>query len=192
VDVILRKDLGPGHSHQQRLAIARRLAERVLARHGGAVVAIVVFGSTAVGADGPYSDLDVTVVTHEDLGTHSKCYPCEGLQINLDYQTAEESFDEAREPHEGGCWLTCVPLYDPGGLTRELASACRAVGQHACREAFLRIVRDDLSTAVGKARNAVASKDRPSLIGALCAFSRAACRALCILKPIARRPATPG
>jgi hypothetical protein len=181
MDVAVRKDVGPGHSHEHRLAVARRLAARVLDRHGEAVVAIALVGSAATGADGPYSDLDVTVMTREDVGDQSKCYPLEGLQINLDYQTVEESFAEAREPHGGGCWLACVPLYDPAGLTRELASAHRAVGPEACREAFLRLVRDDLSTLVGKARNAALAGDRASFLAALCAFGRAACRALCVL-----------
>jgi kanamycin nucleotidyltransferase len=186
MDVALRKDLSGGHSHQHRLAIARQLAGRIVARHGEVVVAIVVFGSTAIGADGPYSDLDVTVVTRVDLGDQSKCYPCEGLQINLDYQTVEESFDEAREPHGGGCWLTCISLYDPTALTRELASAYRAIGREAHQDAFLRVVRDDLSTSVGKARNAALAGDRSSFIAALCAFSQAACRGLCMLN--ANRP----
>jgi hypothetical protein len=176
-----RKDLDAGHSHQERLAVARQLAGRILARHGEAVVAIVIVGSTAVGADGPYSDLDVTAVTREDLGDQSKSYPCEGLQINLDYQTVDESFEEAREPHGGGCWLACIPLYDPTGLARELASAYRAINPGACWAAFLQVVRDDLATAIGKARNAVLAGDRASFVAALCSFSQAACRGLCML-----------
>ena len=87
----------------------------------------------------------------------------------------------SREPHGGGCWLTCIPLYDPTGLTRELASAYRAIGPEACQEAFLRVVRSDLSTSIGKARNAALAGDRACLIHALCAFGEAACRGLCML-----------
>ena len=181
MNVSLRQDLITRHSHQQRLAVAHGLADAIRARHGDSVVAIVVVGSTAVGSDGPFSDLDVTAVTREDLGNHSKCYPCEGLQINLDYQTVQESFDEAREPHGGGCWLSCIPLYDPSGLTRELASAYKTIGPEACRAAFVRVIRDDLSSALGKARNAALASDRASFVAALCAFSQAACRALCML-----------
>jgi hypothetical protein len=188
MNVIVRKGLSAGHSHQHRLAVARQLAGRVLARHGEAVVAIVLCGSTAVGADGPYSDLDVTVVTREDIGGQSKCYPFEGLQINLDYQTVEESFEEAREPHGGGCWLACTPLYDPAGRTRELASAYRAIGPEACREAFLRVVRGELSTSIGKVRNAALAGDRASFLAAVCAFGEAACRGLCMLN--GNRPVT--
>jgi hypothetical protein len=181
MDVALRKGLDAGHSHQRRLAIAHQLTEQILARHGDRVAAIVLFGFTAVGGDGPYSDLDMAVVTHEDLGAHSKCYPCRGLQINLDYQTVEESFEEAREPHTGGCWPTCIPLYDPAGLTRQFAAAYQALGPRECQEAFLRVIRDDLSVVIGKIRNSVVAADRASFLHALCAFSQAACRGLCMV-----------
>lgn len=181
MEAILRKDIHAGHSHQQRLMIANQLAGRILSRHGEAVAAIVVFGSTAADADGPYSDLDITVVTHADLGSQSKCYPYQFLQINLDYQTVQESFDEAREPHGGGCWLTCIPLFDPEELTRQLAATYLAISHRSCEEAFARLVRDDLSTAIGKMRNAVVANDRPSFVAAACAFSEATCRSLCVL-----------
>jgi predicted nucleotidyltransferase len=35
-------------------------------------VTIVIFGSTAIGADEPYSDLDVTVVTPKNLENRSQ------------------------------------------------------------------------------------------------------------------------
>jgi hypothetical protein len=51
----------------------------------------------------------------------------------------------------------------------------------ACRAAFVRVVRNVLSSALGKARNAAIESDRGSFVAALCAFSQAACRALCMI-----------
>ena len=82
LDIALRIDPSCRHPHQQRLAIAYRLAERILARHGDAVAAIVVVGSTAIGAVGPFSDIDVRAVTHIISGT----VPCTGQVM---YNSAE-------------------------------------------------------------------------------------------------------
>jgi predicted nucleotidyltransferase len=113
MQVNLRDSVPVGHSHEQRMELARQLASLILEEHDAAVAAIVIFGTTAIGLDGPYSDLDVTVVTQSDLGHHSQCYLYDRLQINLDYQNIEESLAEASEPHMRGCWITYLPLYDP-------------------------------------------------------------------------------
>lgn len=170
-----------GHSHQQRLDAARQLVALILEEHGDTVAAIVVFGTTAIGLDGPYSDLDMTVVTRRDIGGHSKCYPCNGLQINLDYQTVEESFEEAREPHAGGCWVTCLPLYDPTGIVARFRKAFEGITISECDQAFMAAMRDGLATSIGKIRNAVVSQDRAAFLNALQDFSECVCRALCII-----------
>ncbi len=61
MDIRLRDDLPAGVSHEQRIAVARELAARIVARHGPAVAAIAIYGTTSINADGPYSDLDMTI-----------------------------------------------------------------------------------------------------------------------------------
>ena len=181
MNTALRESAPAGHSHRQRLEAAGKLAALILERHGDTVVAIVALGTTAIGQDGPYSDLDMTVVTRRDIGGHSKCYPCDGLQINLDYQTVEESFEEAREPHMGGCWANCLPLHDPTGLAARLREAFEGVSAGECDRAFAAAMGDGPATYIGKVRNAVVSQDRAALLSALQGFGECVCRALCII-----------
>ncbi|MBV9850293.1 MAG: hypothetical protein JO250_11510 [Armatimonadetes bacterium] len=181
MNVTLRDSVPVGHAHQQRLEVARQLVSLILDRHGGTVAAIVIFGTTAIEQDGPYSDLDMTVVTDIDLGGESKCYPCQGLQINLDYQTVAESLEEAREPHAGGCWLTCLPLYDPRGVVAQFQEAFEGIARDECDRAFVTLLRDDLATGIGKIRNAIVAQDRAALLRSLQHFGEQMCRALCIL-----------
>ena len=181
MNTILRDSVPPGHSHQQRLDVAGQLASLILDKHGDTVVAIVVFGTTAIEQDGPYSDLDMTVVTYDDIGGHSKSYSFNGLQINLDYQTIEESLEEAREPHAGGCWVRCLSLYDPNNMVAQFREVFEDVTRDECGQAFVGIMQDDLATDIGKIRNAIIAQDRAMLIKTLQHFGEQVCRALCII-----------
>lgn len=167
-----------GFSHEQRLDAARSLASLVVERHGDAIAAVVVAGSAAVDLDGPYSDLDMTVVTHAGLSDQTKCYTWRGLTINLDYQTIDESLEEARQPYEGGCWRDVLSLYDSNQTVQRLAEESRRVSIDACREAFATAMGDSLVTYVGKVRNSAISGDRQQLIEAAIKFGEDCCVAL--------------
>ena len=49
-------------SRERRLALARQIARRLAEVHGPALKAVGVYGSTARGTDGPYSDLEMWCV----------------------------------------------------------------------------------------------------------------------------------
>jgi predicted nucleotidyltransferase len=49
--------------HDERLRLAADLTERLIDRHGAAIVAVGVHGPVARGDDGDESDLDLAVVT---------------------------------------------------------------------------------------------------------------------------------
>ena len=117
----LKPTITNGQTHQDRLDAARRLSALIVEKHSDAIAAVVIAGSTAVNCDGPYSDLDMTVVTYPNISDQTKCYTCNGLTINLDYQTMEESIEEANEPYVGGCWRDVLSIYDPHDVVAQLA-----------------------------------------------------------------------
>jgi kanamycin nucleotidyltransferase len=58
-------------THTDRMALAERIARRLFELHGQAVLAIGVYGSTARGQDGPYSDLEMMAIVRDGEGhTH--------------------------------------------------------------------------------------------------------------------------
>ena len=99
----LRAGIERGYSHDERLQVARRITEMCLRAHGGKIAAVGIAGSTAVHRDRPYSDLDMTILTNEDLGSNTKCYCLNGMSVVLDYQSISESIaSEASVPGSGG------------------------------------------------------------------------------------------
>lgn len=181
MDIRLRENLPAGVSHEQRLAVAQELATRVVTRHSSAVAAIAIRGSTAVGADGPYSNLDVIVVTYPDMSQESKCYSHAGMAIRLDYRTVEEAMGEARDPSAGGAWMTAQVLYDPQGVVEDLRRTWRGLSRNDCRRRFVRYMCEHLVTSIGKMRNAAIAGDRARFVHAACEFAHDVCRALCAL-----------
>src|SRR4051795_6407445 len=50
-------------THEERLQIAREVADRILEKYGDQVTAIAVYGSVSKGEDAAYSDIDMWVAT---------------------------------------------------------------------------------------------------------------------------------
>ncbi len=151
-----------------------------LARHGPAILAVGIYGTTAIGLDGPYSDLDMTFITRIDISHESVANTQDGLLVNLDYQTWDESVAEAKDPELAGTWADFLVLHDPDGLFPALRAIAGALPDEEYAKAFARKVADDVATALGKIRNAVVAADRASFLSACQVYSEAVCRAICL------------
>ncbi len=180
LNVRLNDAAGPGVSHEQRLAAAHQITADALARHGPAILAVGIYGTTAIGLDGPHSDLDMTFITRIDISHESVVNTQDGLLVNLDYQTWDESVAEARNPELAGTWADFLVLYDPEGLFPALRAIAGALSDEEYAKAFARKVADDAATAMRKIRNAVVAADRAHFISACQSYSEAICRAICL------------
>ncbi len=180
LNVRLGAAAGPGRSHEQRLASARQIIADLFLQHGPAILAVGIYGTTAIGLDGPFSDLDMTFITRTDISHESAVITRNGLLVNLDYQTWNESVAEANDPELAGTWADFLALHDPDGLFPALAAIAEALPDEEYAKAFARKLTDDVPAALGKIRNAVAAADRASFLSASQSFSEAICRAICL------------
>ena len=178
LDVRLGFGAGPGCSHEERVAAAHRCMAEAMAKDGADILAVGIYGTTAIGCDGPYSDLDMTFITRTDLGQESAVTTRDGLLLNLDYQTWDESVEEARDPELAGTWADFLVLYDPDGLLPALRAMAEALTDDDYAQAFARKIADDVAANLGKIRNAVVVADRASFAWACQAYSEAVCRAI--------------
>ena len=67
----------------------------------------------------------MTIVTRVDLDRETRCYVYDGLTIELDYQTIDDSIGEVEIPGEGGCWESLLALHDPEGVVADLREKYR-------------------------------------------------------------------
>jgi kanamycin nucleotidyltransferase len=180
--VTLRDGVGAGFLHDTRMKLAATIVDSVKRKHGKKIAAIGIYGTTAVSCDLPYSDLDMTIVTYEDIDSETKCYSFCGMPIQLDYQTVQDSMEtESSVPGEGGCWDSFLVLYDPDGVVGKLRERYHALTDADYAMEFRRRMADHILTYVGKARNAVLGGDRSHLVGSAYQLGIEVCRALGIL-----------
>jgi hypothetical protein len=64
--------------------------EAAVIRHGAAILGVGIDGTTAIGLDGPYSDLDMTVITRINIGQESAVTTGDGFLVNLDYMPQQK------------------------------------------------------------------------------------------------------
>ncbi len=167
-------------SDADRKRVASEIVKRALDEQGDAVLGIVICGSVARGYDGPCSDLDLTVVTEPDLGHLTCAEIVDGLLVQTDYQTLAESEAEAQAPLEAGNWIECVVLCDFGDTIGELKQAASSISDSKCQEAAMKILGDQVPAFIGKARNALKSKDNRTVLHALSDAGNWFCKAICL------------
>ena len=134
------------YTHEQRLEIAHRISNLVLDKYGKDVLAVFVYGSTSKKLDRPYSDLELTVVTHDRVEIPMKSYLFNGLIINIEYLQSSRFLKSAEQFTKDWHWeadqyRNRIVLYDRDQWFSELDAAIKrsetADPNEAIRKAFM-------------------------------------------------------
>jgi kanamycin nucleotidyltransferase len=149
-------------TREARLELARDIAARLREVHGGALKAIGIYGSTARGADGPYSDLEMWCVLRTPVEAYSHEWTAGPWKVEVDVAGAGALLAEAAQV-EGdwarthGSFQDVLPLDDPDGFFAELRHAATSQPAERFRAALASVVVGDLYEEVAKVRNALAA-----------------------------------
>ena len=144
-------------THSERMVLAERISSRLFELHGQAVLAIGVYGSTARGQDGPYSDLEMMAIVRDDeADTHEWTAGPWKAEVNVrrlaDALESAAALDDDW-PLAQGEFAHVLALHDPGGFFPTLRAR---VFEHGAAE-FEALMRDvivgDILELVGKWRN---------------------------------------
>jgi Nucleotidyltransferase domain len=138
--------------HDERLRLAADLTERLLDRHGAAIVAVGVHGSVARGDDGEESDLDLAVVTagpEAAVPDRSLYLPGQGTVVDLGAIDADAYLEEASSigpawPLAADQYVNHLAIHDPGGYFHKLKHVHEAAVEEAGPEAFAAAAGFDL------------------------------------------------
>jgi kanamycin nucleotidyltransferase len=136
--------------HDERLRLAADLTERLLDRHGAAIVAVGVHGSAARGDDGEESDLDLAVVTAgPEAQVPDRSLRHRGIVVGLGAIAADAYLEEAG--HIGPAWplaadqyVNHLAVHDPGGYFHKLTHVHQAAVEEAGPEVFAAAAGYDL------------------------------------------------
>jgi predicted nucleotidyltransferase len=136
--------------HDERLRLAADLTERLLGRHGAAIVAVGVHGSVARGDDGEESDLDLAVVTTgPEAAVADRYLRHRGTVVDLAAIAADAYLEEAGQigpawPLAADQYVNHLAVHDPGGFFHKLKHVHEAAVEEAAPEAFLAAAGFDL------------------------------------------------
>ena len=136
--------------HDERLRLAADLTERLIDRHGAAIVAVGVHGPVARGDDGDESDLDLAVVTTgPEVQVPDRYLRHRGTVVDVGAIGADAYLEEAG--HIGPAWplaadqyVNHLAVHDPGGFFHKLKHVHEAAVEEAGSEVFAAAAGVDL------------------------------------------------
>ncbi len=127
-------------THEERLQIAREVAQKILEKHSDNITAIAIYGSTAKGEDGPHSDLDMWVATREPMDD-GRFFVYRGMPFSINWDTEEGRIRSAGRvnsfwPMEADEFRSYIVLFERGDFFERL------------REATLELKEEDFTQSV--------------------------------------------
>src|SRR5690348_11909306 len=161
-------------NHQQRLALAQDLTQRILARYGGEGLGIAVYGSGARGEDTEYSDLEMKVITTNAVLQRDVEYVhSSGAKVEINYEPEDTYLLNAGTVGDHW-WLTAGQYHNPlviyqrdnedDVFVRAAAAAAALLRDDAPFKALMaQVMVDELYELMGKIRSAWQRRDEENL-----------------------------
>lgn len=142
-----------------RLTLVQDIADRLLALYQQRVLAIGLYGSTARGTDGPYSDIEMFCILDDHTAKHAFEWVYGAGKAEVDVSSEQDILRraasvESRWPLTHGCLCHVQPFYDPTNFFARLCTASTSQPAEAFTEAIRELIVDDIYEAIGKLRNA--------------------------------------
>jgi hypothetical protein len=118
----------PGMGHDERIEVAKRLAQEILRAYGDAVLAVFVTSSTARGLDLQHSDLELTAAVRDGVELENRSYVYRGLLVEIEYLQESAILKNTRRvtrrwPIEAGEYRDRIVLHEREGWLRHLDQA---------------------------------------------------------------------
>lgn len=142
-----------------RMALAHEIVERVLNRPGAQVLAIGLYGSTARGLDGPYSDLEIMCVLDTAGDDYNYEWTVGPWKAEVDFYSPDVLLAQATAvdgdwPLTHGAYQHVLALYDPGDFFSQLRAAVTAPPPERFTATIRGVIVGELYEWIGKLRNA--------------------------------------
>lgn len=158
------------HSHAERLARAEEIAACVQRHYGDQVLALGLYGSTARGTDGPYSDIEIFCVLTGPGQRQSHEWSAGAWKAEVNAFSADVLLKEAGELNENwslthGAFTQVRSFSDPQGFFPRLKETVFAHSAEEFRQAVGSLIVGEIYERIGKIRNACSGKKWSSVPG---------------------------
>ncbi|MDR9856490.1 kanamycin nucleotidyltransferase C-terminal domain-containing protein [Paenibacillus sp. VCA1] len=149
-------------SREEKLQIVDRIKNRLLDLYGDDILAIGIYGSTALGKEGSFSDIELHVVSADGVQIQGHEFIYDKFKIEISPKQKSEIARQAAEVDDSwaikaGVFINILPVYDPGRFFEELSQMPMRVSQEAIRSVMREFMIWEPYETMGKIRNNYAS-----------------------------------
>jgi kanamycin nucleotidyltransferase len=138
--------------------MANEIKNKLLVHYKESILAVGVYGSIGQGTDGPFSDIEMHVITdnHTELKGHEFVY--DRFKIEISTRTKDEIFKKAMKvddmwPIKTGSLIHVLPLYDPYKIFEDIKSLPQKVSDNEFKEVIKEFMIWEPYETMGKIRN---------------------------------------
>jgi kanamycin nucleotidyltransferase len=145
-------------TREEKLEIVNIIKNRLLNRFNDSILAIGVYGSLGKGTDGPYSDIEMHVITdnHTQLEGYEFIY--DKFKIEISIRTKDDIYHKAKKiddmwPIKAGSYIHISPVYDPFHIFKDLKSLPLEITANDIKRVMREFMIWEPYETMGKIRN---------------------------------------
>ncbi|PLR79244.1 KNTase domain-containing protein [Bacillus sp. V3-13] len=151
-------------SREEKIEMISSIKERLLSKYGEDILAIGVYGSIGQEKDGPYSDIEMHVITEDGIDIKGHEFIYGDFKIEIDTIQKNEMFKKAQQvgdswPIKAGSFIHILTVYDPHHLFEEIKQLPFQVSSSAIKETMREFMIWEPYETIGKIRNNYQSKN---------------------------------
>ncbi|MCE7983396.1 MAG: nucleotidyltransferase [Caldilinea sp. CFX5] len=144
--------------HWERVALAERLVQRILAVHGEKVLAIGLYGSLARGTDQPYSDIEMMCAFNTTGEDYAHEWIETGCKVEVNFASADEILQDAATVDAEwaithGVYFDLKPLYGSPAFFTQVSNALHSPSPAMFAAALRELIIGSIYENMGKLRN---------------------------------------
>ncbi|QHJ69969.1 kanamycin nucleotidyltransferase C-terminal domain-containing protein [Planococcus halotolerans] len=145
-------------TRKEKFEMINTLKDRLLAAHGDDILAIGVYGSIALETDGPYSDIEMHVITKDGSKVETLEFVYDKFKIELTTNDKSTFLKEAEEVDDSwaikaGAFIHVLPIHDPTELFEQVKNLPLEISDDARRHIMKEFMIWEPYETVGKIRN---------------------------------------
>lgn len=149
-------------TREEKSAFVNRVQNRLLELYGDAIAAIGLYGSVGRGTDGPYSDIEIVVVTRDEAALPGHEFILLPFKLEIDSYTMAEYRKKAGACDDywairAGSFVGVLPLYDPLQLFGEIKKIPISLAESVVKDTMRQFMIWEPYETVAKIRNNFAS-----------------------------------
>ncbi|MBU9722737.1 MULTISPECIES: kanamycin nucleotidyltransferase C-terminal domain-containing protein [Bacillaceae] len=145
-------------SRDEKMEMIDEITDRLFKKYEGNILAIGVYGSVGAGSDGPYSDIEMHVITRDGFSIEGYEFIYDKFKIEISTEQKSTFFKKAMEVDESwaitaGVYINIHAIFDPGNIFEEVKGYPFKVSDEAMKEVMREFMIWEPYETIGKIRN---------------------------------------